>query len=83
MHKIILIKEYFNNKFYFIYYIYKARYTFRCYDKWPSLIRIRARSTIVLDPLFVAMVNGQAWFASVLDPQYGSSTDVNQADHLP
>jgi len=41
------------------------------------LVRVRARST------FDAMVNGRAWFASVLDPQYGSSTDANQADHLP
>jgi len=30
MHKIILIKEYFNNIFYFIYYIYGTRYIFRC-----------------------------------------------------
>jgi len=76
MHKVILIKKYFNNNFYFIYYIYRARSTFRCYGKRLSLVRVRARST------FDAMINGQAWFASVLDPQYGSSTDANQADHL-
>jgi len=71
MHKIILIKEYFNNIFYFIYYIYRTRYIFWCYDKRASLVRVCARSTIVLDPLSGAMVNGRAWFVFVLDPQYG------------
>jgi len=39
--------------------------------KRPSLVRIPVRSTIVLDPLSGAMVNGRAWFASVLDPHWG------------
>jgi len=71
MHKIILIKEYFINNFYFIYYIYRTRCIFRCYGKRPSLICVRVRSTIVLDPLSGAMVNGRTWFASALDPLSG------------
>jgi len=37
----------------------------------------------VLYSLSDVMINGRDWFASVLDPQYRSSTDANQADHLP
>jgi len=44
IHKIILIKEYFNNNFYFIFYIYRSGYTFWCYGKRPSLVRVRVRS---------------------------------------
>jgi len=44
--------------------------SFWCYGKQPSLFRVRAKSTIVLDPLSSAMVNDRDWFASVLYLQW-------------
>jgi len=38
-----------------------SRIQFRCYGKRSSLVRVRARSTIVLDRLSSAMVNGRGW----------------------